>query len=380
MTALLHRLKSRSATQTGVGGVGPIGIHFAEEQVHAVQLRRLASGSLCLRAWASTDYPASREETLDSPIRVQELVPRLLGRGLFRGRKVVTALPPAMTRITSLNYQASGGASDGERILRLMEQRLEGSIDDYVIDFLPVRGDANDREKVALVAASKRSDVLKFLENLRLARLQVVELEVGPAALNRLVGQLPRQSGTRGNVLVVNYGARSSYLTLISGRRLLLDKEIDFGAKQLIEQIARGLDITDEMANDIVVREGLAQPTKKPFGATAVLTEEDLNPVVEIVRPVFGRLVEEVRRACLYAASESQGDVIENVYTFGTIARWPGADKLLGEVARIPVADTLPLTAIFDGGDQSHTFEYAGIGPDLAVATGLALRGLTDDA
>ena len=90
----------------------------------------------------------------------------------------LTALPPALTRITSLNYQADAGTSDAERILRFMDERLEGSVNDYVIDFLPVRGDANDREKVALVAASARSDVLQFLENLRLARLDVVELEV----------------------------------------------------------------------------------------------------------------------------------------------------------------------------------------------------------
>jgi len=262
----------------------------------------------------------------------------------------------------------------------LMESRVEGSINDYVVDFLPVRGDANSRDRVALVATSRRSDVLKFLEILREARLDVAELEVGPAAINRLISLLPRPENSRGNVLVINYGAEQTFITLISGRRLLMDKEINFGANMLVEQIARSLDMSPTMAEEMAVREGLNQQAKKPFGATVQLTADDLNPLVEIVRPVFAPLAEEVRRACLYAASESQGDVVEQVYTVGSIARWPGADQLLSEIARLPVATTLPLTAIFDGDDAADSSNYPGIGPDLATATGLALRGLIDDA
>jgi len=348
--------------------------------VHAVQLRRLASGAHCLRAWASVRYPDSREEALENPARLQRVLEKLLSRGRFQGREVVTALPPAMSRMTSLNYQVSGKTSDGEAILRLMDSRLEGAIGDYVIDFLPVRGDASSRDRVALVAASRRSDVLKFLEALREARLDVAELEVGPAAVNRLISLLPKPENTRGNVLVINYGAEQTFITLISGRRLLMDKEINFGANMLVEQIARSLDMSPTMAEEMAVREGLNQQVNKPFGATVQLTADDLNPLVEIVRPVFAPLAEEVRRACLYAASESQGDVVEQVYTVGSIARWPGADQLLSDIARLPVATTLPLTAIFDGDDPAASAGYPGIGPDLATATGLALRGLTDDA
>lgn len=380
MNALLEKLKGGLVPVPRASRVGPIGLHFAEEQVHAVQLRRLASGVYCLRAWASTRYPDSREDTLENPTRLQRVLEKLLSRGRFQGRKVVTALPPAMSRMISLNYQVSGKTSDGEAILRLMDSRLEGAIGDYVIDFLPVRGDANARDRVALVATSRRSDVLQFLENLREARLDVAELEVGPAAINRLIGLLPRPENSRGNVLVINYGAEQTFITLISGRRLLMDKEINFGANMLVQQIARSLDVSPTMAEEMAVREGLNQQAKKPFGATVQLTADDLNPLVEIVRPVFAPLAEEVRRACLYAASESQGDVVEQVYTVGSIARWPGADQLLSEIARLPVATTLPLTAIFDGGDASGIANYPGIGPDLATATGLALRGLMDDA
>ncbi|MFW2403869.1 MAG: pilus assembly protein PilM [Gammaproteobacteria bacterium] len=379
MSALLEKLKSGLAPKQKISGVGPIGLHLAEEQAHAVQLRRLASGSLCLRAWASAPYADTREETLADPEALQELKTALLGRGMFKGHRIVTALPPAMTRIASLNYQAAGPTPDSERILRLMAERLDGPLDDYVIDYMPVRGNEKAREKVALVTTSRRADVLEFLDRMRRAGLEVAELEVGPAAINRVVSALPHEAENQGNVLVINYGADHTYLTLISGRRLLMDKEIEFGANPLIQQIARGLDISTKMAEDIALREGFRQ-TRKPMGATGTITADDLNPVVEIVRPVFSRLAEEVRRACLYVASESKGDAVEAVYAFGTVARWPGADRMLSEVAHVPVADTLPLAAIFDTATGKGMENYPGIGPDLAIATGLALRGLTDGA
>ncbi len=380
MNAFAEKIKGALSARPRSSRVGPIGLHFAQEKMHAVQIRQLASGAFCMCAWASMEYPTTREDALANPVSLRKLVTELLGRGSFRGRKVSTALPPGMSKLTSLTYRPSKETSDGAQLLNLMAGRLEGSIEDYVIDYLPVRGDGNAREKVALVAASRKDDVLSFLNGLSSARLRVEELEVSPAAINRLIGLLPGNDQTRDNVLVINYGADVSYLTLISGRRLLMDKEINFGSNLLIEQVARGVDITTAMAERLIVREGLVQQIERPFGDSATLTEDDLNPLVDIIRPLFSQLAEEVRRACLYAAAESQGDVVERVYTLGTIARWPGADQLLSDIARIPVADTFPLAAIFDGDDNGAMSDYAGIGPDLAVATGLALRGLTDDA
>ena len=359
--------------------VGPIGIHFAEEQAHAVQLRRLGSGAYCLRAWASASYEDTRDAALSDPAQLRKLVGTLIA-GRFSGRNVVTAMPSEKVRITSLNYHVAGGVSDGAAILKLMDQRLEGSIEDYVVDYLPVRGSGSDQEKVALVIASLRADVLAFLENMKQARVEVTEIDVSPAALNRLVGVLSNDAKALRNVLLVNYGTEQTYLTLISGRRLLMDKVLDFGGRQLIERIARGLDISHSMAEEIALREGLSQQVEKIYGAGGRAVSDDLNPVVEIVRPAFSELAEELRRASLYAAAESQGEPIDQIYTFGTVARWPGADEILGQLARIPVATSLPVAAIFDGEDASGAGDFSGIGPDLAVATGLALRGLADES
>lgn len=375
MSALVERLSRRLTRRPGISRLGPIGLHFAREQVHAVQLRQLASGGLCLRAWASAGYPDGRDHLLADERGLRSLLGQLLGRRAFRGRTVVTALPPEMVKITSLNYQLAAGVSDPERIMKLMDERLDGSVADYVVDYLPVRSAAGDRDRVALVATSRRADVVRFLESLRHSGLEVAHLDVAPAALNRLVSRLSPSAERRENILIINFGTDQTYLTLISGQRLLMDKSIDFGSDLLVRQVALALDISPELALEMAVREGLADPAR-PDGGMQQPAPDGMNPVVEIVRPVFTKLVDEVRRVSLYAASESKGAGIDQIYTFGTIARWPGASELLRNMSRMPVADSLPLTAIFDSADRQAEARYAGVGPDLVIATGLALRGL----
>lgn len=378
MTALA-KLTAQLQSRPRRSRVGPIGLHFAEEGLHAVQLRRLASGAYCLRAWASAPYRDTREDLLESPKRLQRLTQKLFKQNNFAGRRIVTAMSPEQTRITSLNFQAGGSMSDAERILRLMGDRLELPVEDYVIDYLPVRGVPGDKEKVALVTACARADVMAFLETLQQAGFDIQDLDVGPAALNRLVSELPHNAARNGNVLLINYGAERTYLTLISGRRLLMDKEVEFGSRMLIDRIAEALDVEKEFAVDIAERQGLAYAVPTLGDASQGTAIDSVNPIVEILKPAFGRLVDELRRACLYAASESKGEAVDQVYTFGSIARWLGANDLLSEMANIPVADSLPVTAIFDSDTSSELEDFANIGPELAIATGLALRGLTDD-
>ncbi len=184
--------------------IGPIGVHFAEEQAHAVQLRRLESGACCLRAWASADYQDTREAALTDAVQLRKLLDELICKRRFSGRKVVTAMPSEQVRITSLNYQVTGGISDGAAIMKLMDQRLEGPISDYVVDFLPVRGSGKEQDRVALVITSLRADVLALLDNMHKCGVEVTDIDVSPAALNRLVGALSNVSKSLRNVLLVN--------------------------------------------------------------------------------------------------------------------------------------------------------------------------------
>jgi Tfp pilus assembly PilM family ATPase len=332
--------------------LGSIGLHFSEEQLHAVQLKSSSSGQLNLHGWASMPYPEPRDEIMNNAERLKLFCRQILQRGKFHGRKVVTAMAPNKLKLTSLKYAASAGVSEGQTILHLMADRLDGDVIDYVLDYLPIQSQTSDKERVALVATCRREEVLAYLQALNDAGLEVEALEISPAAINRLIGAIPSPNGSR-NIMVINFGSEHSYITVISGRHLLLDHEVDFGEQTLIRQICKSLDLSAELATQLVMRQGL----RDAGHADSVQSETNCEPnaIVEIVTPLFGRLVEDIRRSTRYAASESKGGGIDQVYTFGSVER------------------------LFGIKDGQANLKNAGIGPDLAVATGLALRGLVPD-
>lgn len=375
MISLAARTISRFIPRVEAAKIGPIGIDLALEELHAVQLHATCASAPTLRARASIPFGCPRSEILRNPLRFRSLVKKALGNSDFSGRKAVIALPSGMFRTMSINYRStSKNGDDSAAVLDVMRDRLEGDLSDFVLDYLPVKNRSKGEECLALVAVSERQSVVDFLELARKARLDVQALEIGPVAISRLVGALSLQTGSQ-NSLVINSGRRASYLTLMSGTDLLFDQEVAFGENALITRVASSLDMSEKMARDLVLRTGVksnahtgkVQSTIEESGLVATMSE--------ILKPQFMQIVEEIKRVCLYAAAETRGGAVRQVYLLGSIARWPGSDDLLSsltgtKVDKIP--DPLALLSSIDDkpvdGDVSA--------PELAVATGAALRGM----
>lgn len=348
---------------------GPIGLHMAREAIHLVQLDLDASGVTGIRAWATVPLPGGSEEIMQSPKRLKLLLRKALVSGGFKGRKVVSAMPHGKVKIHSVTYRVTRERTEGEEILHLMAERMPGELAEHVLDFLPVRDGGPDGERLALVTVSRRDDVIAYLELLREAGLEALALDIGPAAIRRLVCAMS-PAGEPENVLVINAGDRASFMTMISGRRLLFDQEIDFGERKLLELVAGSLDMPPELIRKLIVDRGL-EAAGAPIGGG--LAEADISSAMaEILHPELKRLVGEIERAFLYAASETRGSGLRRVYLVGSLARWPGADRRLSALAGIPVTNIPdPLAALTRAGDPRLPERAI---PEIAVATGLALR------
>lgn len=355
--------------------VGPIGVHLADEALHAVQLDSSAESNLSVRAWVSSPRGSDATDFLENPDPLTDLVKKSVKRGAFKGRQTTTVMPADKVQITPLTYQLSGDQTDGAVILKIMSGRLEGELDDYVIDFIPVRSSGEDRQ--ALISSCRRDHVLAYLEILRKAGLNVDSMEVGPIALRRLVVEMAKRDQA-GNVLVINFGADTTYLTIISQRRLLLDQEVSFGERPLVQRIASHLDLSPERARQLALNAGVEREIAVPAVVNGESLESDrLNPIVDIVQPLFSHLADELQRTYLYTASETRGSPVDRVYFFGSVARWPGMGALVSDMVDMPASTMPDPTLIFAAPDRSSA-EEAG-GPALAIATGLALKGLVDN-
>ncbi len=367
----------RRRPEPGSIGNGPIGVHFTQEHLHLVQLERLGDGRIGVHSHESLTYPGSRAELLASPAAIRKLVRRAMRAGNFRGRKVVSAIPPEHVRVVSVSYPASASGSAANSIAKLMADRVDGALTDYVIDYVPIRMSLHDGDRLALVAVSRIEHANHYLDSLSAAGLHVDFLEIGPLAIKRLITFGPA-ANRRDHVFVVNVGQTTSNVTTISGERLLADQEIKFGEELILGEIGTSLDLATSVAKDLVLTNGLDPRQKNAGFADSNFGIGVAATLVEIVRPAFLTLVREIDRAFLFADSESHGDGHKKIIIAGSIAQWPGAAALLGSLTKVPVEclgrDHMPFAGS-PAEDANISDQQAG---EMSTAVGLALRGMSD--
>lgn len=355
--------------------IGAIGLEFSLDKIYLVQLSQNRNTNVALHAIASIDYPDSRDHLLASPKLCKTLLSDVLKTHRFYGRDVVTCLPPGDLRLITVSYQASEGEEQERELLQRIAERLDEPVSEFVIDYLPIRAREKDKEKLALVAIARRKTVIEFLEFVRLCGFNVKALDIAPSAIKRLISSLP-ENETFNNVLTINFGRKKSYMVLMSGRRLLLDSEIEFGEQEIIEQLSETLDMSyDDVSRVLYQQEHQFSNASDSLNDNEVLNNEAIFDALQnILRPNFLKLVEEINRSLIYAASETRGGSVKQIYLLGGIACWRGVDKILNRMTHIPVTIPDYLSSISDNEFvRLHRAEL----PIMGVVTGLALRGLT---
>lgn len=375
----LERLRRRvegagRAERPGRSLHGPIGLEIGQDALNLAQLKRAPDGTLSLQASARLPHPADRDGLLANPAAFKTRLAEALRGQPFVGRRVVSALPAQAVRLLPVPYEAGGGRGDAAAIAQALRERLDEDLSRFVIDYMPVRADAPAGDRLALVAVARREAVIEHLELLRRAGLEVAALEIGPSAIKRLISALSGP-GVGQNHLVINFGADTSFLTVVSGRRLLQDQKVDFGERELLTRIGQALQVPPQEARAWVARYGLraahSEHARAP-GHDADL--EAARTLVEIVKPRLLRLVDEINRVLIYTASETHGGSVGQLHLLGSLARWSGIEALLSAMVEIPVRVLDNPLGLF-GGDAADTDR----GQALAIATGLALRGVLDD-
>ena len=339
---------------------GPIAIDFGPNGLRLVQFRKNREK---LELYASAHISISDEERHSSSL-LRALLKRLLKENRFVGREIVTCLQPEKVKILMLSFMHQADKKDEELIVQRIAERIDDNIEDYVIDFMMVRPEVgNGQERSVLVALSNHDEVVSYLEHLRKAGLQVKLLEIEPTAVRRLIS-VQHGDDHQANLMTISMGDAQTYITVLSGRRLIYERDVDFGERQLIELLCKELDIDEHEARTMLER-GNTKNAGENEPVTAAL--------YSVLKPLFMELVEDINRALIYAASETRGLPVEHVYLTNRVATWHGIENFINTLIEVPVSVLRP----FDGFNNAEAF-IADSGPRGAVVTGMALHGLTE--
>lgn len=373
---LLDRFRRNSSSPAKSRAPGLIGLDIGLDRIHLCQIRPLEQGQYAITAKASVDYSGSRDDLLAAPKKLKSLLGEALKQNRFRGRKVAALMPWDQVKIILLTYKASVGDVDAE-VIKMLSSRVDGSIEDYVVDYVPVRSNPGDEEHMVVATVAPRHKVDSMLNALIACGLEVDSLDIAPTALRRIVSAL-YTGHAADNVLMIHTYRDESYLTVISGRRLLFNQSVGFGETMLLQSIARELDLDLESARRLLLENGFEkQSMARAIGADV---EQDISAtLLEIVKPCFLELVEEINRILVFTAAETHGVPVSRVCLLGSIAQWPGAQQVLLSLLDFDAPDgQTEFTQVFQDENDDTRIPWAGLFSEISIAMGLALRGLVD--
>ncbi len=346
-----------------------IGLHIGLERLNLMQLQPGPRGP-SVRAAVSVNHETSRDELISDPARLKQLIKRALKEQPFRGNRVVTCLPSDQVKMLLLSYTMSEGTSEADAVIRELRERVHEELETMVVDYIPVRQEDPSRPKEAIVAIAARDKVTAYLDALSESGLDVAALDVAPAALTRLMSWISAaDAATHPNLLLINFGATRSYLTVVWGRRLMLDRSVEFAEQRLLARLEKILDIAPP--------EGMKLLLERGFGSST--GGDDVNELVhtlkEVLRPEFAALKAEVNNTLVYTASKAHGRSVDRIYVVGSIARYPGIEDLLREQFALPVKILDPLS-LFSHRLSDRELSWLWPRSGVAAASGLALRGV----
>ena len=371
---ILNNFRRKNPSASRAAAPGLIGLDIGNGQVHLCQIRALDHGLFSIVAKSSIDYPGGRTQLLKNPKQLKRLVRGEMKQKKFRGRRVAALMPWDEVRIILLTYKASVTDVDSE-VVRMLADRIEGSIEDYVVDYVPVRVNPGEEEHMVVATVSPRKKVDLLLNALIACGLEVDSLDIAPTALRRVVSAL-YTGHAADNVLMINTYAEESYLTVISGRRLLFNQSVEFGETALLECIAREIDVSVDAARKLVLEHGFEK--KPPLQATGIDTDSDVSAtLLEIVKPMFLDLVNEINRVLVFTAAETRGVPVSRICLLGAVSHWPGAQQTLMSLLDFDAPDgQIEFTQIFQDENEDTRIPWDGLFSEISIAMGLALRGL----
>ena len=357
-----------------------IGFDLGLEKLNMVQVN-YRYGQPTVHAAASDYHNSNLAEILDNPDSFKKLVKNCLKSRKFTGRKVVSSVPSHFLKLLFLNYQLGKNENDTDALLSALKRRVDTDLNEYVIDYLPIKPEATERnDRMALVAMTKNDFVEEYLDLLTDCGLEVTALEIGPVAIRRLINAMAI-NGQPQKILTVNFGTNRSYLTVIWNNELLFDRKIDFGMDTVLTVVARAFDAPVKTALEVLHKYGLDEPNRPTYAEGSEYAEIDdnnddssiKNTIYDILNPSFVSLAAEIRDIVVYIASETRGGAVDQIYLMGSLARLSGIDNVMDKLISIPVKTINPFYGI-KVDDVSNTLYDLGPVAGVAVATGLALR------
>ena len=336
-----------------------LGVDIGTASLKAVELENVG-GKAKLSTYGLTKLPndiirSSSDQVIDS---LAEALRQIVDKANISTRKAITALPGFAVFTFTFDLPVMPEKDIDQAVRYEAEKYVPRDITEMIIEWEKVEEtkdqSGNTKNKILLTAAP-RNLIDRYVQIFSKAGLKLESLETEAFALTRsLVGT------DKSPVLIIDMGATATDVEIIDNGTPILTRSINFGGNAITQSIATSLNISFERAEQF----------KKDFGLSQKQME---GQIPQAVRPVVERIVKEIKQTFKLFYNKG-GRRIEKVILTGGSAKLPDFDKFLKKLLGINVYIGNPWARVVYPEELGEM--VMDIGPDFAVAVGLAMRDI----
>jgi type IV pilus assembly protein PilM len=345
------------------GKKGMVGLDIGSSSVKAVELQG-KPGHLSL---VNLGFESLQPDTIvDGQIMelndVSDVVAGIFGQHPFKTDRVAAGVSGSSVIVKNIVVPQMTREELDESIDWHAEEHIPFDISDVSLDYQVV-GSGPDSLNV-LMAACKREFVANVKQAIQLAGKQPAVIDVDAFALQNCY-EVNYQPAGDAVVALLNVGAATMNINILKGVRSVFTRDVSVGGNQYTALLQKELGLTYEQAEAV----------KRGGEAPSHVSAPEVEGVIETVSDMLA--LEISKTFDFYRATAEEGDGrVQKIYLSGGGSKLRGLLEFLSERFEAPVERLDPLRRVkydeqrFDAGFMRE------VGPDLAVAVGLALRGV----
>ncbi len=336
-----------------------VGLDIGSHAVKVCQLQQ-TSGGYAILTLGSTVLPegAVEDGTLNDPEIVSKAIADLFQNLKIKNKKVGFSISGYSVIVKKVNLAVMQEAQLEEHIMAEAEQYIPFDIEDVYLDFqdLKTGHQETDRTDVMLVAA-KKEIVDDYLDMLRSLNLNPVLVDVDGFALENTYEYNYQKNE---NVALVDIGASKMSINILSQGISVVARDIIVGSRQLTEQIQNVFDIEFEEAEALKLG--------------SIPSNDKRKEIEEIFSTTCTQWILEIKKAIdLYHVNHPEKPLKKLILSGGG-AKVSGLIDFLSQETELSVELFNPFLHMTSNSKKIDPDYLANIGPEMAIATGIALR------
>ena len=294
---------------------------------------------------------------------VSEVIQSVCGDHQVKAAQVVTGVSGHSVIVKNIVLPPMSRDELEESIDWHAEEHIPYDLADVSLDF-HVTAETGEATQV-LIAACKRERIDNLKQAIQLAGKQPVVIDVDTFALQNCyeVNYQPSDSEV---VTLLNIGASTMNVNIVQGTRSLFTRDITVGGSQFTDVLQRSLGLSFQQAE--AVKRGVT-------GAAEGVEEKAIEPLIDNVMEMVAMEIQ--KTFDFYRATAEDGGVpVQRILISGGGSKLAGLPEELSSRLEIPVEVLDPFRQIKVDARKFDPDYLSEIMPEMAVAVGLALRGV----